>query len=302
MTVINMISLGETGIAVADEQASIGGRTENSYQKLFPLNNTTIFGMAGTADFAKEVYHNTMGRVQPDPNSLGMSELRQTVGGAMLEVKDSMRYFRLKGALGIHYNNFLTGRLDDGTQLSDSILRKAGEYLDQFEELTQSGFVLGGIDNDNRFSIYKLSSQGLTMRSSSPYASIGSGSDQSQNILSRFASGLRRDERDDTEPVDGLYTIVEATNASRINQGVGGTMTIYKISPEGITSVDEDESRLVGEIVEADSLGYLDQSYTDQILNGLVFENMRFDDAYDAFRNLADDWDELDLILRGYRR
>jgi len=56
MTVINMLSFGEEGASIADEQASSLIRKYNVAQKLQLLNKNMVFGGSGPMDLIKEIY------------------------------------------------------------------------------------------------------------------------------------------------------------------------------------------------------------------------------------------------------
>jgi len=303
MTVINMLSLGEEGIAVADEQASSYLRKYNIAQKLHPLiTDKIIYGGSGPIDFTAEVYEISKEKIKELNQLISLRDAYSIVEETLMSLKNSMKNKLLKANLGVSLEDFLTGSLVIlDKKLGEDVKTRSGQILQHFEEISAVQILIGGLESE-KFSIYNINSNGMSIKTSQPYSSIGSGSDESEKILSTYVSLLPRDKRDKIERVDGLAKAIEATNASeRLNVGVGGTISIAHITKDKIVMPDENRCRLASEIVQGLTLRLLEKSQTYEMLDYLIFKNEDFDSVMEEFKNKVNGWENLDMILRGYK-
>lgn len=106
--------------------------------------------------------------------------------------------------------------------------------------------------------LYNIDLHGPTLLSARPYASIGTGSDESDRILYNFVRSIKREERENIDFVEGMAALLRATNASTdVNPGVGGVPTISYFNGNLTTTLKEDESRLASELVRINDAGLL---------------------------------------------
>jgi len=302
MTVINMLSLGDEGIAVADEQVSGDIRKSNIYQKLRVLNETTIYGGSGPADFIMHIYDLVYNKLKEESRNISLREICEYTSNLIISQKNSFKDRILISNLGISLDEYITGfSVKLGKPIADNIKTKAEQFASNFDEQSKTEILIGGRESD-KFCIYYINTYGVCIKGSIPYVTIGSGSDESQKILSSYIAGLKRNKRESIDKVEGLAKILEATNSSaRINVGVGGTLSIVYITKEGVKIPDEDRCKLTSEIVESLSLSLIDRELSYDMLRRLIFEDDKFEVVEDEFMSKVKDWKKLNKILRGYK-
>lgn len=302
MTVINMLSLGEEGLAVADEQGTGQIRKSNIHQKLRKLNDLVIYGGSGGADFIMNVYNLVVNYLEEAKRNPELREIHEIANRILISQKNLLRNKCLEANVGIGLNDFLVGSLIDAKMpLAENVRNKAEQIVSRFDEIFNAEILIGGMENGS-FCIYEINTSGTGLKTSLPYGSIGSGADESQKTLSNYISNMRRDKRESIDAVDGLAKLIEATNAStRMNVGVGGTISIAYVTKEGIKMPDEDRCRLASEIIEGFTRDLLDKEVTYNALSKLIFENGSFEEIEEEVKQKTIAWEKLDRILRGYK-
>jgi len=278
MTVVNMLSLGNEGVAVADEQASTRLRKYDLTQKLGILSaegrDLAVYGFSGPIDMLKGVYDETQEVLESmgTERTLKLKDVTREVDTTLIRRLHEIRNNYLLKHAGITYDELITGmHLESGKPLSTQIQDLGGNILGRLGEKTSAGILIGGLEK-GAFRIYSTSTGGDPERVSMPYQSIGSGSDQSDEVLASFITRMRREQRDSIDPADGLIAVLKATNASsRVNQGVGGIPSIAYVTSEGrIYQPGEDECLLVGELVQGLENNLLDRDFCRTKVVGLV--------------------------------
>ena len=308
MTVINMMSFGKSGAAVADEQSSAGARKYNSSTKLRLLNDSVIYGGAGAAQFIKEVYDYVKESISEIKNqkkqAVDTELIFQVSKGVISSLKNSAKNKYLMDKFGISFDEFQTGTKQDGIRLDDPFKERAYRSLleDPFFGSIGAQILLGGLCND-KFEIFYLDTEGgQANKKFLPFASIGSGYDESDKVLSEFYAEMPREKRDRIPVEDGLVKLIEATNASaRLNVGVGGIPSIVYFDETGIKEPSENQSILASEIVEGLSRGLLERDFVYDSINQLVLQNADFETVEEQMKTKAKDWKKLDRFLRGYK-
>jgi len=304
MTVINMISFGESGAAVADEQSSNVIRKYNVAHKLRLLNNSVIYGGSGASDFIKEVYDEVNRRLHKAQRKNKSPEIVYGITKKVLaDLKNSKRDKYLQDNFGITFEELQTG-MKNGKNLDEPFKKSAFDHLmgnQNFNEYLAAGILLGAICNE-RFEIFYADSQGHANKISRPYMSIGSGADESDKVLARYVADLPRERRDKITIRDGLVKLIEATNASaNMNVGVGGNPSIIYVSEKGIKVPGEEQCILASEIVEGYTRGLLDIEFTYYAIPELIVCNGDFEKIEEMMKEKAKDWKRLDRLLRGYK-
>ncbi|MAH07367.1 hypothetical protein CMI38_03915 [Candidatus Pacearchaeota archaeon] len=302
MTVINMLSFGETGVAVADEQASLAVRKFNFAKKLHELDETTIFAGAGSLYYMMNVYD----RVKDSMKGLGddylLSHLHGSVVDSIIDYNKQLRETALQSSFGIGMDDFSTGtHLETGRPLEDQMKSMMGNRLSKIEESNHgNAILLGGIEN-GKFEIYIADYSGNASKVYIPHQSIGSGAEESERILFNYSTLLSREGREKIDPKEGLVKVIEATNSSaRMNQGVGGTISIAYVTSEGIKNPTENDCRLASEIVEAHSLDLLGKNPTYNFIDRIIL-NGNSENVKGEFKSEIKDWDSFNEHLRGYK-
>lgn len=304
MTVINMMSFGNSGAAVADEQSSGGIRKYNVAQKLKMFNGSVVYGGSGAADFIKEVYDEVNKRLSKSQREHKTPEAVYEITKQVLsDLKNSKKDKYLQDNFGITLEELQTG-MKEGKNLDDPFKKSAFDSLignQSFNEYLAAGILLGAVC-DERFEIFYADSQGHASKISRPYMSIGSGADESDKVLSRYVAGLSREQREKIQVEEGLVKLIEATNGSaNLNVGVGGSPSIVYINKDKVIEPNESQCILASEIVEGYTRDLLDQDFVYGAVVRLVLENADFETVEGEMKREAKDWAKLDRILRGYK-
>lgn len=302
MTVINMLSLGDSGIAVADEQSSTYTRKYNLSQKLNFLDKA-VYGGSGAGDLIKAVYELSRKRIEEEKSqrsNVSLQQIFDIVKFIAIDYKNQTKNNFLRANVGIGLDDFLTGTFM-GKQLDVGAKGYASNLLQSLDEKTSLDIFLGGME-DKQFMMYFVNTSGIGIRISRPYASIGSGSEESERVLSNYVSHLSREKRKNIDKIEGLIKIIEATNSSsRLNVGVGGIFSIVHIQDDKTTIPNENQCILASEIVEGLTQGLLEKDFSYQAIARLVFEDSTFESIEEEVKHNAKDWKKLDRILRGYK-
>ncbi len=297
MTVINAMSFGESGAAIADEQSSTPKRKYNVSQKIQPLGDKAFFGGSGPADFIREIYDESNSQIK---GSLPIKEMARIVKDTLFEAKNQRKDDALRAMYDLSLEEIKTGvSRKSGMQLAD--LTNPVNMLQQLEEQLSLGILIGGLSG-NGFEVYLLSPQTGTTKISRPYASIGSGSDESDKVLSSYAASLTRDNRLCIGSEEGLVKLIEATNAaSDINVGVGGIPSIRYISQKKVYAPNEENCILSGELVKGYIRDLLPRDFVYSSVMNLVKGEAEFEKVEEDMKTKSKDWKKLDRILRGYK-
>lgn len=297
-----MLSLGKEGLAVADEQGSGFGRKSNIFQKLRPLNDSSVYGGSGSADFIMEVYQIVSDQIKKIAGEVSLRDIYKSTNEALIYQINLLKDNALRAGLGISLEEHITGyHVQSGRPLGDIIKSNAEELIKKFDGMCSARISIGGIEN-GRFSIYEVDDSGIGMKTSLPYSSIGSGADESSKLLASYVEGLPREKRDKIDQNEGLAKLIEATNSSaRTNVGVGGTISIVHITKDQIKMTDEGECRLASEIVEGLTFGLIKRKVAYDMLNSLIFNGGNVNDIENRMKDESKNWNKLDRRLRGYR-
>lgn len=306
MTVINMISFGNEGVAVADEQSSGRGRKYNVAQKLRFLDGSYVYGGSGGSDHIMEVYDLISSKIEKlkekNPN-LSLEEVYQIAQSALVKHRKNLKDKVLLMNVGIDLKDFLSGAFGkDRRRLDDGPKNYAGSLVNKIDNEYSMTFLLGGVDN-GKFDIYYVSSGHAGSKVSRPYCSIGSGSDESDKVLSGYVANLPRASRDSIDRQEGLVKIIEATNASsNLNVGVGGSPSIAFMSADGkIVTPGENQCILASELVDGLTNDLLPRDFVYNAVSNLVYANGDSEKIEEEMKTKSTDWKKLDRILRGYK-
>jgi len=305
MTVINMLSLGEEGIAVADEQSSTPLRKYNVAEKLHILNGSAIYGGSGISDMIKEVYeisNDELGKIKEEKKEVSLNDIYHLTNNVLINYKNHLKNNVLRANISYDLDDFLTGHLSRANKpLDESSKNYAAGLLKDIDEKTSMVALIGGKES-GKFNIYEITSNGFSFKSSRPYASIGSGEDESGKVLSSYVSHLPRNKRENIDKTEGLSKIIEATNASsRLNVGVGGAPSIMYFGKE-IIIPNENQCILATEIVEGLTNNFLEKDIAHEYLSRLIFDNENFQKIEEEIKTkLGKDWEKLNKVLRGYK-
>ena len=270
MTVINAMKFNENeGGMVADSQSSGGGRKYDFADKVESAQSkdgtTVLFGGAGPADFLHEV--NTILRKKlAERGNYDVEEVARLLSEISCALKRDKINVHLKSTFGIDATKALSGE-----GVGQNLLPQVKDVLTgQGMGMFQGEYVLIGKDKTGVkiYEIYLANSPALVAR---PYSSTGSGIDESDKVLYKFALGLGREERQNIPFVKGMAALINATNASSdFNQGVGGVPTISYFNDGKIVFLDEESSRLATEIVRVGEIGLIRAESANESLEVLL--------------------------------
>jgi hypothetical protein len=308
MTVINMMSFGDSGAAVADEQSLRGMRKNPVAQKLKMINDSVIYGAAGVSQFVKEVYdaikeYLEKRKKEDEDYKITPEEIYRVAKGMVISLKNDKKDYYLRSNFSISLEELQTGVKERGGKLDEAFKRKASEMVEKYIDEYSSGILMAGI-SEGRFDIYLVDSNGNSFNKiSESYESIGSGRDASDRILSSYVAELPRELRDKIPVEEGLVKLIEATNGSaNSNIGVGGSPSIVYLNKDGEVKIpNESQCILASEVVEGLTRGLLNQDFVYGAVRRLVLENADFRTVEEEMRQKAKDWAKLDRVLRGYK-
>lgn len=302
-----MMSFGDSGAAVADEQASGQVRKANIAMKLKLLNNSVIYGGSGSGQFIKEVYdliENELEEIKIKNKQPITPELIYEMTKSYLAVlKNSKKNQFLMGSFGLTLEELQTG-FKKGTRIDDQYKSKANEAINErsFKDYVNTVILLGGLCS-GKFEIFLVNTDGFEVnKNCNSYNSIGSGADESDKILSQYLAVMPREKREKIAVDEGLVKLIEATNASvNMNVGVGGNPSIVYLDKNGVKEPTEEQCILASEIVEGFTRGLLERDFTYDAVSRLVIKNAGFETVEEQMKKEAKDWNKLDRILRGYK-
>ena len=303
MTVINAMKFSATqGGMVADSQSSTDLRKYDLAEKVVNVsasNGTTVLmGGAGATDFLYEARTTLKETLAERKEKYDVRTVAFQLSKIMIGMKRDTIASYLQSQFGVSYQQALSGE-----GIAPQFLAPIGEALSGQDRngkmLFNGAFVVVGKD-DKGTEIYSVMIGGRPFPSSSPYLSVGSGSDESDKVLYGFVRELKRDQRTNIDWVDGMASLIRATAASSdINQGVGGVPTISYFDNGGVTVLGEDESRLATEVVKVHDAGMLTGPVTRRSLECLLTGAESLETVEKLM--LGKDPQAVNGLLRGYK-
>ncbi len=310
MTVINAMKFNkDQGAIVSDEQTTFGGRKEDTARKVAKLYDESgtliITGAAGLSGINKEATDSFIELIKPPQSfEMALNNFGQ-VFNQVVKKYVSSEMFKRFGDISIE--EAVTGKLKTGENISQNVLDAYFNTLNQLKsEYGQGIFLVLGKDTGRDMELHAVEGSSPTpIKLSTPYQSIGSGADISSLELSKFASELTREQRDNIDPVQGLIRMLYATHLSgKVNHGVGGIPEIAMINNNKIIMPNENSCQLSKEVSIAGIKGLLRPEYVKEAIDALVLKNQGFEEINKAMWQEARDnktYDALDLFLRGYK-
>lgn len=310
MTVINAMKFNkDQGAIVSDEQSSFGRRKEDTARKVAKLYDKSgtliITGGAGLANINKEATDSFIKRIEPSQSfETALNYFGQIFNQIVNKYVSSEMYKRFGN---ISIEEAITGKLKTEENISNNVLDAYFNTLNQLKsEYGSSIFLALGKDKGRDIELHAVEGTSPTpIKLSTPYQSIGTGADISSLELSKFASELTREQRENIDPVEGLVRMLYATHlSSKINHGVGGIPEIAMINNNKIIMPGENNCQLSKEISIAGIKGLLRPEYVKEAIDALFLKNQGFEEINKAMWQEAKDnktYDALDLFLRGYK-
>lgn len=311
MTVINAMKFNEQeGGMVADSQSSTQVRKYEFADKVVPIkctNTVALVGGAGVADFLYEASSSLLSYAN-EHQELDIRSLAKVLSEITLKMKREKIDQYLRSQFGVDSQGALTGQIIvDGKPISidpqlkgpiTEVFTVQGRYA---TELFHGGFVIIGKDVSGT-NLYQLHIGEAPFLSARPYASMGSGGDESDKILYHFIKSIKREDRNKIDPVEGMSALIKATNASSdFNQGVGGVPTISQFGAKGIITLEEDESRLATELVRAYNAQLISSEAHHNGLDALLHQKNCFEEVEKAAFKENQKYDQIMRLLRGYK-
>lgn len=298
MTVVNMLSFGDSGAAIADEQTTFffhhhPSRKFNIANKLRIINNY-IFGGSGQVNIL-DGFYSRLEKVLPVESNFEMLNryLTTSAVGLINEMKENYCHKEW----GMPLKDVLTQKFEE--RIRGSIETQLGNLN---EVLSNNVLLIGGIESGEFYIYHFPFTWSTSLLNRAPYASIGSGSDESGRILSQYIEKKSRKEREHLNKVEGLIKMMEATNqSSLVNAGVGGVPQIIYIDAQGPREIEEETCILVSEIVKGHTFGQLKRTFVETSIEGLVFGNATVKTIEEEMKSQAKKWEHLNRLLRGYK-
>lgn len=293
MTVVSILSFGDSGAAIADEQATSYIRKLNVANKLRIINNF-IFGGSGSLDFIEGIYR----RIEKTlPVKAGFDKLQKLLPTETIGVINEFKNNTFYKNFGLPTEDILTKKLDE------EIRKKANDCFESLNRYVSENVLLIGGLNNNQFEIYFFGLNNCVLTYTPlPYMTIGSGSDEAGRILSQYVEQKPKKEREKIDRTEGLIKLIEATNqASTANVGVGGTPQLMYCDKEGIKEIEEKKCVLASEIVKGSNFGQLNKNFVSQAITDLIFSNAKFEEVEEQMKKNAQNWLKFERLLRGYK-
>lgn len=303
MTVINMLSFGDSGVAVADEQSSTNMRKYNVAQKLHLLDNKIVYGGSGSSDALATIYEDSNNKLMSVDGQRSIDDAAISVNGSMIKYRNELKNNVLLANMGVTLADLTTGFSSKYNRALDADAKASClRFLQQADNIGNVGVLIGGMKNE-KFEIYAIDSSGTNTKISRPYQSIGSGSDESDKVLSSYVINLSREKRDKIDKKEGLVKVIEATNSSsKTNQGVGGSPSIAYITKDSVIIPSENQCILASEIVDGLTNNFLDKDFSEDLVYSLVVKNESFEESEEKMKSSSKNWKDFDRFLRGYKK
>jgi hypothetical protein len=314
MTVINAMKFnGKEGGMVADSQSSNHMRKYDLADKIVFIESedgTTncLVGTAGAADICFQAGQELKEQLATKP-SFSVQEVARTLSEITVATKRRMINDYLISEFGIDASSALSGHAIVGGkhvplegQIREKVASVVSGQVPALGQLFHSGFIVLGSDAKAP-SIYNLAFGEMMLLGSHPYASIGSGADESDKVLYQFLKSKRREERSAVGLVEGMAALIRATSASSdFNKGVGGVPTISYFSDSKTVVLREDESRLATEIVKVADAGFVNPKAAYGVLDQILTKEARADKVNKDFFRASPKYHKMMDFLRGYHQ
>ncbi|MFH0700842.1 MAG: hypothetical protein V2A62_00230 [Candidatus Woesearchaeota archaeon] len=307
MTVINAMKFNDKeGGMVADSQSSTSLRKYEFADKVGSICKGDLYlllGGSGRTDILGEMRDRLFGFL----NSEKGQEIKTARSAAdvlsqmMTDYKRKAIEQYLISTYGVSSQAALSGQGID-PKLHQVIMEALTAQSKDAQETFNQWFLMIGKDSTGT-STYFIPMGCLPIFRAEPYTTIGSGSDESDKVLSSFIKGLGRSGRRNVVPLKGMKALIRATNASsEVNQGVGGVPTISYFNEKGITILGEDESRLATEIVRVNDARLIQDELAESCLETLLYQSGHLDEVEtQAFKRAEPGYDRIMRFLRGYQ-
>ena len=304
MTAINAMRFSkESGGMVTDSQGSNDIRKYDISEKVTLLDDSFIIGGSGSSSVLNDARAKLTKIYDPKNTSRQNAE---ALSGILNESYRSFIEQEMRNRFGFGVKEFTMGRLTDGTPIGSHLVSPAGELCDgrdtSVREYKQNAFLVIGKDASDDCYIYGVPMAMQSRLWSLPFASIGSGMDESDKVLYEFVRNIPRAGRRDIDFVKGMAALIRATNrSSDINPGVGGVPTIAYFTKDGSKILPEEDSLLATEIVKATDCKLIPAEDALQALESLLLNREDYRSIEEKIFCKKDNYSEIMRFLRGYR-
>lgn len=321
MTVVSIMSFGDSGAAIADEQLTADERkftSKSSKIKLF--NENMIFGPSGSSSFGGEVFEDLVGflkKLERNDNTettvIGNSKDLGTIAQKIQDIVNDDKKAIINQHLtatfgGLTLENLQQGITPGGAKLDADYKERVNKYLaenpDIKNEITLS-IALGGFEK-GKFQVYAMDSTGtLRKRDERGFVSIGAGRDAADMILGMYKKSLPAEKQENVPVAEGLVKLVQATNMARdFIQGVDIPIDIIYIHKDGTTrEPNQEQCSLASELVYGLEWGYLRKPFVYKSVAALIVGDANHDVSEDEMKRKAGTkWLEFDRKLRKRRK
>lgn len=276
MTVINtLVCNQEIGFMSADEMGSNQARDGYRTDKIVDTSAPGVHAVSGGSGSS-----NTLKLVldQHRTKSDSVFAVAQTFAQAINQHKHDVIGGVLQGKYGLPEAAYQQGSL----QLPNREATNANKIFEEYNQMVEvsnhpireevQAYVLT-LGFDEQIQVYRSAWMSThPTKIGIPWATIGSGQDFSDAVLGEYISKLSPKQRTNIDVLEGLETIVRATNKSMANPGVGGRVRLAVVNPEQTLFVDENNSNYAALAVRAHDQGLLKQEQLHGFLDRLVLQ------------------------------
>lgn len=312
MTVINAMKFNENDAGmVADSLSTNNVRKYEFADKIITLNpkEDVYFLVAGSGP--ADILYQAAERLQsaiPKQEEHSVENTAHMLAVIINGIKREMIGNFLQSTYGVSSTEAIQGHafvngnpVSIDPQLKEKIM---GAYIMEdrrLYDLFKGAFLLLGKAQKGT-ALYNIELHGPTLLSARPYASIGTGSDQSDLVLYNFLKNIRREARNNIDFVKGMAALLRATNASTdVNPGVGGVPAISYFKDNIMITLKEDESRLASELVRVNDAGLLSEDKFRLNLEALLSGKANYEKIEKKAFSENHQNSKIMRILRGYK-
>lgn len=268
MTVVSLLTLKlGSGMGCADEREThyVAG-TERTYdlpKKIHRLGQSSFVGFSGNVTSSDEILEGARKALSSNPNP-SLDDVKDAMKTQYTVVKD--RSFQ-EGYL--QRFNLTIKDITKNPKTNSKIVEEALILLKNPGGFGVSALI-GGYNEDGAFKIYGISYPGTENVLNK--ASIGSGSETAERVISMRLSLMNPDQRSNIPKYVGANILMEATRAAWRNSGVGGITQLVWCEDKKANELGWRESNILNNMLYLQEREKVGKPLVDEMFRG-VFES-----------------------------
>jgi 20S proteasome alpha/beta subunit len=264
MTVISFLRLNEkSGMGAADERETHGHtRVYDVAKKIHSLNDSASIGFSGSVALGNQIIESVKSSIHPEDTT---KEVVKKIEEAYLSIKNDDFEKGYLNRYGVKWDEVKRpGTLDE--KLKERIFKA----IDSPWEAGFPQFILGIYNKENKeFNIYNIDYPGIACKSIN-YSCFGSGRDRAEIVIGDYIGRLEPEERENIRPYKGAKLLMDATQTSWKNVGVGGRTQLVHITEKGCTDLGKEESNILNNVLHCEKTDKLKKEFVDDIFKNVI--------------------------------